>query len=177
MDQDVGMLVLRLALGPMLVLHGWNKVGGAGGLAGTARWFDGLGLRPAWLHARAAAATEITAGVLVTCGLLTGFSAAAFVGLMLVAARTDHRGKGFFVFKGGWEYVALVALAAITLASVGPGEWSLDDALGMDLSGVGWAAFAAGAGLVAGGGLLASAYRPGTSAADRAASVEGSRSR
>ncbi len=59
-DLDVASLVLRLALGPMLVLHGLNKV--QGGLDGTAGWFESLGLKPGWLHARVAAFTEIGAG-------------------------------------------------------------------------------------------------------------------
>lgn len=160
MDLDLGMLLIRLALGPMLVVHGCNKVFGAGGLAGTAGWFESLGLRPGWLHARVAAATEIVAGVLLTLGLATGPVCAAFVGLMLVAALTDHRGKGYFIFKGGWEYVALVALVAVGAASTGPGAWSLDHALGLDLSGAWWSLAAALAGVVAASGLLLVAYRP-----------------
>ncbi len=160
MDVDLGLLIVRLALGPMLVLHGWNKVFGPGGLEGTTRWFDGLGLRPARVHARIAAVTEIGAGVAMTLGLLTGLVAAAFVGLMVVAARTDHRGKGYFVFKGGWEYVVLVAVVAVGVASAGPGRWSLDHALGLDLAGAWWAVAAAGLGVGAAAGLLATSYRP-----------------
>ena len=153
-DLDLGLLVIRLALGPMLVMHGWNKVFGGGGLAGTARWFEGLGLRPGWLHARLAAFTELAAGVMMAIGLLSGLVSLAFVGLMLVAAVTDHRGKGYFVFKGGCEYVVLVAVVAIGLAATGPGEWSLDHALGLDLAGVWWALAAALGGSLAAGGLL-----------------------
>ncbi|MGL5909030.1 MAG: DoxX family protein [Phycicoccus sp.] len=162
---DLGMLVVRLALGPMLVVHGWNKVFGEGGLSGTAGWFDSLGLRPGRLHARVAAATEIGAGVLVTSGLLTGLAGMAFVGLMTVAALTDHRGKGYFVFAGGWEYVVLVAMVAVGLVSVGPGDWSLDAALGLDLAGPAWAVVAAVGGVLAAGVLLAASYRPGRDAA------------
>ncbi|MGL5817756.1 MAG: DoxX family protein [Phycicoccus sp.] len=157
---DLGMLVVRLALGPMLVVHGWNKVFGGGGLNGTAGWFDSLGLRPGWLHARLAAVTEIGAGVLVTLGLLTGLAGMAFVGLMAVAALTDHRGKGYFVFAGGWEYVVLVAMVAVGLVSVGPGEWSLDAAFGLDLAGPGWAVVATVGGVLAAAALLATSYRP-----------------
>lgn len=160
MDVDLGMLLIRLALGPMLVLHGGNKIFGAGGLTGTAGWFESLGLRPAALHARVAAVTEITAGVLLTLGLLTPFACAAFVGLMLVATLTDHRGKGYFVFKGGWEYTVLVAMVAVGVAATGPGEWSLDHALDLDLAGAWWALGAAAAGAAGAGGLLAVSYRP-----------------
>ena len=159
-ELDVASLVLRLALGPMLVLHGLNKV--RGGLSGTTSWFESLGLRPAWLHARIAAFTEIGAGVLVTLGLLTGPAAMAFVGLMTVAALTDHRGKGYFIFKGGAEYVVLVAMVAVGLAVVGPGRWSLDSALGLDLAGIGLGAVALVGGLAGAAALLATSYRPQT---------------
>lgn len=160
MDVNLGMLLVRLALGPMLFIHGWNKVAGAGGIGGTVRWFEGLGLRPAWLHARLAAATELGAGVLVSVGLLTGLGVGAFVGLMAVAALTDHRGKGYFVFKGGYEYTLLIAMVAVALAAVGPGDWSLDHALGLKLSGGVWAGVALVVGIGAAGALLASSYRP-----------------
>lgn len=136
---DLSLLVLRWGLGGMLVAHGMNKVFGAGGIEGTTRWFQGLGFRPAWLHARVAAISEIGAGVLMILGLVTPLACAAVVGLMVVAAMTDHRGKGFFVFKGGWEYVGLVALAALCVAGLGPGEWSIDAAVHWHLFGLGWA--------------------------------------
>src|SRR3546814_12443916 len=105
MDLDIGLLVVRLALGPMLVVHGWNKVAGGGGLAGTTGWFESLGLRPAALHARLAAATEIGAGILLALGLLTGLAATAFVGLMLVAMLTDHQIGRASCRESGWQYV------------------------------------------------------------------------
>lgn len=155
MDADLGLLLVRLALGPMLFVHGLNKVAGLGGIGGTTRWFEGLGLRPAWLHARLAAATELGAGALLSLGLLTGLDAAAFVGLMAVAALTDHRGKGFFVFKGGCEYTLVVAVVAVGVASAGPGAWSLDRALDLRVSGAVWAVVALVGGLCAAGALLA----------------------
>ena len=160
MDADLGLLVLRLAIGPMLVLHGLNKIFGGGGLAGTAGWFESLGLRPGWMHARTAAFTEIGAGLLVSLGLLTGLCALGFVGLMVVATLTDHRGKGYFVFKGGCEYTVLVAMVAVAVAALGPGSWSLDHALGLDLAGTRWAIIAAVGGLVAALGHLAVFRRP-----------------
>lgn len=147
---DLAQLVIRLALGAMLCVHGGNKIFGEGGLDGTTRWFAGLGLRPAWLHARVASSTELGAGGLLMIGLLTTLDCAAVIGLMTVAAATDHRGKGFFVFKGGWEYVAIVALVSFALASAGPGQWSVDHALGVGFAGAGWAALAAAIGVLAG---------------------------
>lgn len=159
-ELNFGLLVVRLALGPMLIAHGYNKVWGSGGLKGTEGWFRSLGLKPAWLHARIAPVNEIGAGILLTLGLLNGLAAMAFVGLMLVATFTDHRGKGYFVFKGGCEYTVLVAMIAVAMGALGPGDWSLDHALGLDLAGIGWAIAAAVGGAVAAGGLMLASYRP-----------------
>jgi putative oxidoreductase len=160
-DLALGLLILRLALGGMLITHGLNKVIGPGGLTGTARWFEGLGLRPGWLHARLAAGNELFAGLLMASGLAFPLAAAAFIGLMAVAAVTDHRGKGFFVFKGGWEYVALIAVFAAGLACTGPGRYSADAALGWHVAGLAWAGLAILVGLVAAGALYVAASRPG----------------
>ena len=85
-EKDFAALVLRAAVGPMLIAHGTNKVFGAGGLEGTTGWFDSLGLQPAHVHARMAAATEIGAGTLITLGAGNPLPSAAVVGL------DGHRG-------------------------------------------------------------------------------------
>jgi putative oxidoreductase len=166
-DRDFAALVLRLSIGPMLIAHGSNKLFGKGGLEGTTRWFDGLGLQPAWAHARLAAGTEIGSGALITLGLGSPLPSAAVVGLMATAAATDHRGKGFFIFKGGWEYVAVVGAAATALAGLGNGRWSLDGLLGRKpRSGVGVALATAAFGLANAAALLATSYRPSAEEAE-----------
>lgn len=157
---DFAALVIRLTLGPTLMYHGYNKVAGPGGIGGTTRWFEAIGLRPAAVHARMAAATELGSGLLFTLGALNPLPAAAIVGLMGVAARTDHRGKGFFVFKGGGEYVMVFAAVATAAAGLGPGRWSLDALFQQERKGAAWAAAAVVGGLGAAGGLLAASYRP-----------------
>jgi putative oxidoreductase len=159
-SRDTAALALRATLGPMLFVHGWNKVSGPGGLKGTTGWFEALGLRPAAVHARMAAGTEMAAGAALTVGLANPLPAAAAVGLMAVAARTDHQGKGYFVFKGGWEYTGVVAGAAIALAALGHGRYSVDGLLKRRSEGPLPALAAAGLGTAAAAGLLALSYRP-----------------
>lgn len=158
--KDVAALALRATLGPMLFYHGWNKVAGPGGLKGTTGWFEALGLKPAAVHARMAAGTEMAAGAAITVGLANPLPAAAAVGLMAVAARTDHRGKGFFVFKGGWEYTGVIAGTALALAALGNGRYSVDNLLRRRSEGPSQALVAAGIGGAAAAGLLALCYRP-----------------
>ena len=164
---DAAALLLRLAIGPMLIAHGYNKVFGEGGLRGTTRWFEGLGLRPAYLQARAAAATELGAGALITLGAASPLPAAACIGLMGTAARTDHRGKGFFVFKGGWEYTGVVAAVAAVLAILGPGRFSVDALRARSRSGLGWGLLAVVLGSASSAGLLAASYRPARESGDQ----------
>jgi len=159
-ERDLPALVLRTTIGPMIIAHGANKVFGKGGLDGTTRWFDWLGLKPGWLHARIAAGTELTAGTLLTLGALNPLPEAAVIGLMTAAAATDHRGKGFFIFKGGWEYTGVVAAATAALAALGHGRWSIDRLLGRDRSGAKLALAATAIGVGNAALLLATSYRP-----------------
>jgi putative oxidoreductase len=157
---DFGLLVLRVALGLTLMAHGFNKV--RGGLDGTARWFESLGMRPGWLHARLAASTELGAGFLFAIGLLTPLAAAGIIGIMFVAAFTDHWKKGFFIFRKdqGWEYVMIIGVATFAVASVGAGKAAVDHAIGLDVEGW-WGAGIAGIGGIAAGLLtLAVGRRP-----------------
>ncbi|BDX30733.1 doxX subfamily protein [Mycobacterium antarcticum] len=163
---DFALLVLRLVLGLTMAAHGYNKFFGKGGIAGTAGWFDSMGMKPGIFHARVAATTEMGAGLGLAVGLLTPVPAAGFVALMLVAAWTVHRHNGFFIVKEGWEYNLMLAVAAVALAGTGAGKVSLDYVL-FHTSGLydylhGWYGLliAVGLGLAGGIGQLAIFYRP-----------------
>jgi putative oxidoreductase len=163
---DFGILLLRVVLGLTMAAHGYNKFFGKGGLAGTAGWFDGMGMKPGMFHARIAAITEMSAGLGVTVGMLTPIPAAGFVALMFVAAWTVHRPNGFFIVKEGWEYNLILAAAAVAIATVGVGRISLDYAL-FSTTGLydylhGWWGLVIAVVLGLGGGIgqLAIFYRP-----------------
>lgn len=126
---DFGILLLRVVLGLTMAAHGYNKFFGKGGLAGTAGWFDSMGMKPGMFHARIAATAEMSAGLGLAVGLLTPIPAAGFVAVMFVAAWTVHRPNGFFIVKEGWEYNLILAVAAVAIATVGVGRISLDYAL------------------------------------------------
>ena len=157
---DVPALMLRLTIGPMLMVHGYNKVFGSGGLDGTTRWFDGLGLEPPHVHARLAAGTELGAGALITLGVASPLPSSAAIGLMTTAARTDHRGKGFFMFRNGWEYVGVVAAVSAAMAALGPGRYSIDHLIGRERKGLPWAVAATALGVGNALALLALSYHP-----------------
>jgi putative oxidoreductase len=161
---DIASLILRLAIGGTIFAHGWNHGFGGGGLAGTARWFESIGLRPGRLHALMATGTELGSGVLLVLGLLTPVAAAGVVGTMLVALITNHLRNGFFIFRPGegYEYVLMIILASCALGALGGGAVSLDEAAGLSDTLGGWLglAIAAVAGGVGAALLLAAFWRP-----------------
>ncbi|HJQ47209.1 MAG TPA: DoxX family protein [Amycolatopsis sp.] len=129
---DLALLVFRVSVGIVFLAHGYNHVFRGGKIAGTARWFESLGMRPGILHAWTASLTELGAGLLLLLGLATPLAAAGVIGTMLVAWITNHRKNGFFIFRPGegYEYVMTLTLCGVALGGVGAGEWSLDGALG-----------------------------------------------
>ena len=163
---DVALLILRVALGLTMAAHGYNKFFSGGRIAGTAKWFDSIGMRPGTVHAGLAATTEIAAGLGLTLGLLTPVPAAGFVALMLVAGWTVHRANGFFIVKEGWEYNLILAVAAAAVAGIGAGRLSLDYALFGDDAFYQWLhgwyglSVALILGIVGGAGQLLLFYRP-----------------
>jgi putative oxidoreductase len=162
---DLALLLARLALGGMLAAHGLRKLQS---IDGTARWFHGMGMRPGRMNAVLAGLTETGAGALMAVGLLTTLSATAFVALMVVAAITTHARNGFFILDEGWEYVFIIAVFAIVVATVGPGDWSLDEAIGLadDLDGRTGLLIATVGGVAGGIGQLAMFYRPSAAASE-----------
>jgi putative oxidoreductase len=161
---DLALLILRCGLGAVMLAHGWNHIFGGGRIAGTARWFGSMGMQPPRVHAWLASITELVSGTLLIAGLLTPLAAAGVVGVMAVAWAINHRGNGFFIFRPGegWEYVMTLGIVALALATIGPGSWSLDDALGVNDDLTGWTGLLIA--LVGGGGgaalLLAACWRP-----------------
>jgi putative oxidoreductase len=160
---DLSLLVLRVALGIVFIAHGYNHVFRGGKIAGTARWFESLGMRPGILHAWVASVTELGAGVLLIAGFLTPLACAGVIGTMLVALITNHLRNGFFIFRPGegYEYVLTLILAAIGLSGAGPGGWSLDYAAGV-FDPPGWLGLGIAVIAGAGGALLtlATSWRP-----------------
>ncbi len=156
----VALLLIRVVIGVTMILHGINHWRGGGRIAGTARWFSGLGLRQAVMQAWFSVVTEIGAGLLLILGLFTPVACAAVISVMLIAGLLAHRPNGFFVFKDGFEYVLVLAVTSLALAMLGPGRFSLDSAAGIAITGWAGGAIALGVAVVATAGLLAVFWRP-----------------
>jgi putative oxidoreductase len=159
---NLGLLILRVAVGGTMLAHGVNHVWRGGRIPGTGRWFASLGMKPGVLHAWLASGTELVAGTALILGLLTPLAAGACAGVMLVALIVNHRKNGFFIFRPGegWEYVGNLAIASLAIGALGPGEWSLDNAIDFVMHG--WNGFAAAVIIAVGGSaaLLITFWRP-----------------
>lgn len=157
------MLILRLIAGPTIFAHGYNKMFRGGRIPGTAGWFDSMGMKPnGTVHAYLAAFTEMGSGLLILTGFLTPFAAAGVAGTMVVAGWTVHR-HAFFIVKEGWEIVMVMGALFWAIGAFGPGDWSVDGALGLSDTindGLVGAAIAAGLGVAMGVLTLAACYRP-----------------
>jgi putative oxidoreductase len=154
---DLALLVLRVVVGLLFVGHGAQKlfgVFGGGGLEGTAGMFDNIGLRPGWLHARAAGTAEFLGGALIALGLFTPFAASALIGVMTAAVITVHARNGIWNSNQGYEFNVVLSAAVFALAGIGAGAWSLDNAFGFDLHGVIWAVAALAVGIIGGVGSV-----------------------
>jgi putative oxidoreductase len=146
----LGVTVLRAALGAVFFAHGTQKLFGwfgGPGLKNAAQAFDSMGLKPGKRTALAAGTAEAGSGTLFALGLMMPVASAAAIGVMGQAVRTVHWKKGFFASEGGYEFNMTLTAAAMALADVGPGRWSLDEKLGIRMSGPVWALAALGAGL------------------------------
>ena len=133
---DTAALILRLAFGLSILAHGYNKMFRKGGITGTSLWFASVGMRASILQARLASLTELGSGIALVLGFATPIASAALIALMVVAIVVAHRKNGYFIFRPGqgWEYCSAIIAAAIVIALLGPGRWSVDAALTLDYS-------------------------------------------
>ncbi len=157
-------LLGRLFIGGLFMVHGTQKLFG---------WFDGpgldkfagimeqLGMKPGRRNALAAGVAEAGGGAAIALGAFTPLAAASLIGTMVTAIRTVHLEKGFFATNGGYEFNLTLIAALLILVDGGPGELSLDSALGIHETGPGWALTAAALG-VAGSTLAMAAGAAGT---------------
>src|SRR6266566_7300933 len=135
-SRDLGLLVLRLAVGGLLAGHGSQKLFGwfqGPGLKGTAGWLESLGLTPGAPWATVASTSEFGGGVLTTLGFLHPLGPLGTMGAMIMATAKAHWGKPIWASAGGAELPVINMATALALILAGPGRFSLDHVLGIRL--------------------------------------------
>ena len=131
---DLALTIARVWMGGMMFAHGYRHLESVRSGPGMAEWFESLGLKNGPLQAWNVTITELIFGAMLVAGILTPLAYAGVASIGLVALITNHRGNGFFINNPGegWEYVATIAVLAIALGALGPGSWSLDNAIELD---------------------------------------------
>jgi putative oxidoreductase len=122
--QPFGALLMRLALGVSMAVHGYEKVIPHGAMNHYVHYITSLGINH-WLG-YISAYTEFVGGILLILGLLTRFAAAMVAINMLVAFFYVGIHQGFGIYN---YILALVALG-IMLTFYGAGALALDRKLG-----------------------------------------------
>ncbi|MFD6280786.1 DoxX family protein [Streptomyces sp. NPDC060209] len=124
---DVGLLLVRVALGLTVAAHGVQKLFGwfgGGGIEGTGQFFTMSGYPSGRTMAVIAGLSETLGGLGLVLGFLTPLAGAAVLGTMINALAVKW-GGGFFA-PAGVEYELLLLVGAAGLALTGPGRIAVD---------------------------------------------------
>jgi len=132
-DEDVGMLIVRLALGIVMFPHGAQKLlgwFGGGGFAATMQGMTGMGLPAVIVFL--VILFEFFGSLSLISGFLGRVGAFGILCVMLGAVLTVHLPNGFFMNwmgnqKGeGFEYHLLAIGMALAIMVRGSGVFSID---------------------------------------------------
>jgi putative oxidoreductase len=129
-----GALLLRVSLGVMFIAHSLVLKWMTFTLAGTAQYFESIGL-PAFL-AYATFFAELIGGVLLVLGVQSRWVALALLPILL-GATWVHLGNGW-VFSapgGGWEYPLYLIVLSVAQALLGDGAHALSPSRPLTLDG------------------------------------------
>ena len=134
---DLGPLCIRVGVGAVFAVHGWQKFDTIG-VSNFAKFLDSLGVPApetvAWLQTIA----EGVGGLLLIAGLMTRLVTLPLIAIMIGAitmVKADLPGVGFVVDSSvgtGWELETGLLAGLLGLLFVGPGRLSLDGAFGME---------------------------------------------
>lgn len=120
-----GPTVLRVVVGIMFLMYGWDKFFGLG----REVWegiFDAQGIPAASLAVVLVGSVEIVAGAGLVLGLLTRWAAALLTIDMVVAVLVVGLDGGFWVWNNGVSFPLSLLAATASLMLLGAGEASLD---------------------------------------------------
>jgi putative oxidoreductase len=136
---DTGILLIRVVVGLYVAGHGAQKLFGWFGGPGLDVTVDimggATGLRPARLWVPFISATEVVGGLLMAIGLLGPLGPIAVAGAMLGATVYGHWSRGPWIANGGYELAATNLSAALAVALIGVGRFSVDAWLGVQVPG------------------------------------------
>jgi putative oxidoreductase len=124
---DLGLTLLRAALGIVFIAHGWQKFFVIGHAALTG-FFSAIVPFPE-INAWIVPAVELGGGIALLAGAATRIVSVLLAFTMAVAMATVHFANGFFMQTNGYEFVLTLLLASVALALTGAGAFSVDRAI------------------------------------------------
>lgn len=124
LNLDLGLLIIRVALGATMLAHGIQKFGR--GIPGVQGGFEAMGLPMPQLLGVVVPLIETVGGLMLIAGFGTWIAALGNACVALGAMFTVHLESGYYAQDGGFEFVLLLALIAIGVALTGPGRYSAD---------------------------------------------------
>jgi putative oxidoreductase len=124
-------LVVRVAAGWNLLVHGWGKIV-VGPTPAFLKGYADMGFTPPELWFWISTVNETVTGIALVVGLFTRFFAAA-AAIELLVITILYWQNGFGWLHRGYEYVLLWGLICFAIALRGGGPYSLDRWLGREL--------------------------------------------
>ena len=123
--QDWGLLILRVVVGLIFFIHGWQKLF-MFGFAGTAGFLDSIGIPLSGVFGVILPLAEFFCGLALLLGLYTRWVAIPLAIDNLVALVIYHLPNGFFATNQGYEFVLMLLAANTAFVLIGAGAFSLD---------------------------------------------------
>lgn len=119
----LALTALRVAVGAIFVVHGWDKLAD---VPGTAVAFERHGIPSPTAAVYLAILGELFGGFGLALGALTPLAALGPVMTMTFAIYFVHAEHGLLATDGGWEYPLTLLLVCFYFVVHGPGPLSVD---------------------------------------------------
>ena len=120
-NKDFGLLILRVIVGIVFVMHGYQKFGA---MDMTAGFFTSLGLGASMAYV--VATIELVGGISLILGYGSKIAAGLLAIVMAGAIIKVHGANGFFLGQApGYEFVLTLMAVNIALLYTGPGRYGL----------------------------------------------------
>ena len=126
-NTDLAAVLARIALGAMLLVHGWPKIKD---VRKTMGWVRSTGFPGGAVFALLFSLLESFGAIALILGFLTQIVAILFA-LEMVATSIFSKQKLGKKYVLGYELDVTYLVLALTVAILGPGAWSLDRVLAL----------------------------------------------
>jgi putative oxidoreductase len=114
---NLGIVLIRLALGIVFIANGWAKFAN---MAGTISFFESIGIGAPIVYL--ISAVELFGGILMILGVGTRYVAALFAAIMFGAIATVKSNLGLV---GGYEYELVLLLVSLAMVFIGGGRYKV----------------------------------------------------